>query len=297
MSKSAPKLWYNLLYAFSIELGFKSVSGHPCLFIRMTVVDGTTIIIVIGIFGDDLLVAGNSVLEITKVRDLMNKRLILTDQGELEYYLGVEVSKIDQNILLVHQTGYAKKVLERFKMTDCKQVKTPLSRELNLSLMDSPDEVDPELQSENRAIVGSLMYLYQWTRPDVGFTVTFLLRYLHKSGEKHLQAAKHALRYLKGTVKLGIRYTRYLTRLRARDQSLNVLYSLSDTDFAGCKDTSRSTTGYMILMNGGVVAYYSGGQTTVALCTAMAETIALAKTAVKIKHMRAILFDLQCRQA
>ena len=60
-SKSASKLWYNCLYAFIIELGFKSVAGHPCLFIRMTVVDGATIIIVIGIFVDDLLVAGNCV--------------------------------------------------------------------------------------------------------------------------------------------------------------------------------------------------------------------------------------------
>ena len=52
----------------------------------------------------------------------------------------------------------------------------------------------------------------------------------------------------------------------------------------------------MILMNGGVVAYYSGRQSTIALCTAMAETIALTKLVVKVKHMRAILFDLQCRQ-
>ncbi len=61
--------------------------------------------------------------------------------------------------------------------------------------MDSPDEVDPEIQSEYRATVGSLMsrYLYQWTRPDLGFAVTFLSRYLHKPGEKHLQAAKHAV--------------------------------------------------------------------------------------------------------
>jgi hypothetical protein len=51
----------------------------------------------------------------------MNKRFILIDQGELEYYLGVEVLKLDENTLLLHQTGYAKKVLERFKMTDCKQ--------------------------------------------------------------------------------------------------------------------------------------------------------------------------------
>jgi hypothetical protein len=160
----------------------------------------------------------------------MNKRFILTDQGELEYYLGVEVSKIDQNTLLLHQTGYAKKVLERFKTTDCKPVKTPLSRELNLSLMDSPDAVDPDLQCEYRAIVGSLMYLYQWTPPDLGFAVTFLSRYLHKPGEKHLQAAKHVLRYLKGTVEVGIRYTRDLTRLRARDQSLNVCQTVTLQD-------------------------------------------------------------------
>jgi hypothetical protein len=67
-------------------------------------------------------------------------------------------------------------------------------------------------------------------------------------------------------------------------------------DASHCKDTSRSTSGYMILMNGGVVAYYSGRHSTVALCTAMAETIALAKLVVKIKHIRVILFDLQCRQ-
>jgi hypothetical protein len=253
-------------------------------------------IVVIGIFVDDLLVTGNSADEIAKLKERMNKRFLLSDQGELEYYLGVEVSKLDENTLLLHQTAYAKKVLERFNMTDCKIRKTPLPRDLNLSLMDSPDEVDPDIQSEYRAIVGSLMYLYQWTRPDLGFAVTFLSRYLHKPGEKHLTAAKHVLHYLKGTIDFGIRYTRDEARLLARDQKLNVLYGLSDSDFAGCKDTSRSTSGYMVLMNGGVVAYYSGRQSIVALCTAMAETIALTKLVVKIRHMRALLFDLQCRQ-
>jgi hypothetical protein len=295
-SKSAPKLWYNCLYQFVIELGFKSVAGHPCLFIRTTIVGGQIIIIVIGIFVDDLLVAGNSVKEINKLRERMNERFILTDQGQLEYYLGVEISRLDENTLLLHQTAYAKKILNTFNMSDCNPVKTPLPRDMNLSLMDCPDEVDPKLQREYRAIVGSLMYLYQWTRPDLGFAVTFLSRYLHKPGEKHFLAAKHVLRYLKGTIGLGIRYTRDLARLSIRDQKLNVLYALSDSDFAGCKDTSRSTSGYMILMNGGVVAYYSGRQSTVALCTAMAETIALAKLVVKVKHMRALLFELQCRQ-
>ena len=64
---------------------------------------------------------------------------------------------------------------------------------------------------------------------------------------------------------------------------------MADSDFAGCLDTGKSTTGYMIFMNGAVVAYYSARQSTVALCTAMAETIELTKLVVKVKHMLALM--------
>jgi hypothetical protein len=43
-------------------------------------------------------------------------------------------------------------------------------------------------------------------------------------------------------------------------------------------------------MNNGVVAYYSGRQSTVALCTAIAETIALAKLVVKVTRKHIILY-------
>ncbi len=98
---------------------------------------------------DELLVIGNSADEIAKVEERMNKIFRLSDQGEvgeLEYYLGVEVSTIDENTLLLHQTAYPRKVLARFNMTDCKIRKTPLPRYLKISLMDSPDEVDPDIQ-------------------------------------------------------------------------------------------------------------------------------------------------------
>ena len=295
-SKSAPKWWYKCLYSFLIEIGFKSVAGHPCLLIRITIVAGDMHIVVIGIFVDDLLVTGNLAASIEDVKTQMGNRFEFTDQGKLEYYLGVEVTQEDDHNLLLHQQGYIKKVLETFKMSECKSVSTPLPLNLDLSLKDSPEVVDTELQGEYRAIIGSLMYLYQWTRPDLGFAVTFLSRYLHRPGVKHMMAAKHTLRYLQGTKTLGIRYTRDLNRLSSRGHDLNVMYGLSDSDFAGCKDTSRSTSGYIVLLNGGPIAYYSGRQSTTALCTAMAETIALAKLVVKIKHLRALMHDLQVRQ-
>ena len=49
---------------------------------------------------------GNSASEINKVREVMNQRYRLTDQGHLEYYLGVEVIQPDANTLTLHQSEY-----------------------------------------------------------------------------------------------------------------------------------------------------------------------------------------------
>ena len=61
---------------------------------------------------------------------------------------------------------------------------------------------------------------------------------------------------------------------------------MSDCDFARYKVTSNSTSGYIALLHCGAIAYYSGRQTIVAACTAVAENTALAKLVVKIKDLR-----------
>ncbi len=184
-SKTAPKMWYKCLYECLISLGFKLVAGHPCLFIRVTFVDGKQITIVMAVFVDDLLVTGKDLVQIENVKQSVASRFALTDEGKLEYYLGTEVEYKDANTLVLHQKGYIKKILARFGMENCNPKTTPLDVDLNLSLQDCPDEVDAELQHNYRELIGSLMYLYQWTRPDIGYAVTFLSRYLHKPGEKH----------------------------------------------------------------------------------------------------------------
>ena len=47
---------------------------------------------------------------------------------------------------VVHQKGYAENLFEKFGMKDTNPVNTPLTPGIKLSLQDSPDEVDPELQ-------------------------------------------------------------------------------------------------------------------------------------------------------
>ncbi len=78
-----PLLWYKCLHEVFIELGFQSVAGHPCLFIRITNVAGKSVIVVMGIFVDDLLVTGNSVGEIAAIQEKMKRKFVLTDQDVL----------------------------------------------------------------------------------------------------------------------------------------------------------------------------------------------------------------------
>ena len=67
---------------------------------------------IFGIFVDDFVVTGNSASEINKVKEVMNERYRLTDQGHLEYYLGVEATQPDANTLMLHQAGYINKILD-----------------------------------------------------------------------------------------------------------------------------------------------------------------------------------------
>ena len=154
-SKSAPKWWYKCLYEYLIDIGFKSVAGHPCMLIHIVTGEEGVRIVAIGVFVDDLLVAGNVPLAVENLKQQMSTRFEFTDQGRIEYYLGVEFKQEDDKTLLLHQHGYIKKILETFNMTECKPVSTPLPVNLDLSLKDSPEEVDPKLQAEYRAIIGS----------------------------------------------------------------------------------------------------------------------------------------------
>ena len=76
-------------------------------------------------------------------------------------------------------------------------------------------------------------------------------------------------------------------------QKINNLYALSDSDFAGFSadfesfsHTARFTSGHVVIMNNGVIAWHFGCTTT-ALCTAMAWTFLLAEVAAKVKYLRA----------
>ncbi|RVW79052.1 Retrovirus-related Pol polyprotein from transposon TNT 1-94 [Vitis vinifera] len=81
--------------------------------------------------------------------------------------------------------------------------------------------------------VGRIMYAQVCTRPDIAYVVGMLGRYQSNSGIDHWKAVKKVLRYLQGTKDYMLTYK--------RTDNLEII-GYSDSDYAGCKDTRKSTS-------------------------------------------------------
>ncbi|TXG65900.1 hypothetical protein EZV62_007175 [Acer yangbiense] len=133
-----------------------------------------------------------------------------------------------------------------------------------------------------KQLVGSLMYLIA-TRPDMMFVTCLISRYMAKPMEIHLQAAKRALRYLKGTVNYGIHY---------KKGGDGELLAFTDSDYAGDMEDRKSTSGYVFLMSSSAVSWCSKKQPIVTLSTTEAEFVAATVCACQGVWMKRILKEL-----
>ncbi|KAL1569025.1 secreted RxLR effector protein 161-like protein [Salvia divinorum] len=113
--------------------------------------------------------------------------------------------------------------------------------------------------------IGSLMYAQVCTRPDLAFIVNMLGMYLSNPRMDHWKAAKRVMRYLQRTKD-------YMLTYRKSDHLEIIGYS--DSGFAGCQDSRRSTSGYVFLLAGGAISWRSAKQTLVAPSTMAAEFVA-----------------------
>jgi hypothetical protein len=139
-------------------------------------------------------------------------------------------------------------------------------------------------------MVGSLLHLACWTRPDISFAVSELSRFVSAPGQLHMAASKHLVRYIQGSSELGILYSKP-SNSGPMNQP-NVLWGFVDSDWAGCPDSRRSTTGFTLMLNGAAVAWKSKRQSVVALSSAEAEFIAASALVQEVIYTRRLLENL-----
>jgi len=267
--KQAPRAWNIKLDRSLKELGFIKCFSEQAVYKRGI---GKTAII-LGVYVDDLIVTGSEKQEIEMFKKQMTDKFEMSDLGLLSYYLGIEVDQ-QKDFSTLKQSGYAKKVLERFGMHDCNPSKVPMDLGTKLYDDKSGQRVDA---TKYRRIIGCLRYLVH-TRPDLAYLVGVASRYMEKPTTLHMLVVKKIVRYLRGTVDLGLVYT--------LGEKQEEIVGYSDSDNGGDLGGRRSTAGMAFYLNESLITWGSQKQKTVALSSCEAEFMAATAAAQQALWLR-----------
>ena len=201
------------------------------------------------------------------------------------YFLGMEILRDrGQKTIQLSQRKFATELLNKSGMTESKGTSTPSLAGLRLSKVGT--HLDTSMHPF-REVVGGLLYLAVCTRPDIAQAVGVVARYFNAPTGVHWTALRHILRYIKGTVDMGIIYS-------ASEPGMT---GYSDADYAGDIDTRRSTTGYAFMMNGGAVSWSSRLQDTVVASTDEPEYMAAAAAVKEALWIRKLLPEMDIETA
>ncbi|KAG1662847.1 hypothetical protein FOA52_010638 [Chlamydomonas sp. UWO 241] len=226
---------------------------------------------------DDMLLGGDK-LVVDRAKSGLGAKFTIKDLGAARLFLGMEVTR-DRVARTLTLTQYKMSVdlLHTFSMSKSKAVAVPMVA--GLDRLEGEPFVDG---SKYRSLVGSLMYLAVSTRPDLAHTATSLGRYSHSPTKPQWEAAQHVLRFLNGTVNLGIKFG------GGADHGL---VGFVDSDYAGDESDRKSRSGYVFLSGAGPISWSSVTQATVALSTCEAEYYAAGSAAKEALFLRQLMVD------
>ena len=163
-------------------------------------------VLIHALYADDFLNFSNNKDMYAKFRGQLKQRFDIKS-GDVGVYLGNKIGVESEKFnVSIDQSDYIDQLLVKFDMVTSHAVGTPMTG--RLSSQEKGDALSNEDKSSYRVIVGSLLYLSCWTRPDIAFAVSELSRFVSDPGQVHMQAAKRVLRYLAGTKDLGLKFTR-----------------------------------------------------------------------------------------
>nr|GEX01098.1 hypothetical protein [Tanacetum cinerariifolium] len=235
----------------------------PTLFIRRFVDD----ILVVHVYVDDIIFGSTHPRYTQLFSDLMKSRFKIPMIGKITFFHGLQVNQSPYGIF-INQSNYTLEILKKYGIESCDPVGTPMEIKDKLNLDQNGTPVDA---TKYRSMIGALMHLTS-SRPNIVHATCLCARYQAKPTEKHLKEVKRIFHYLQGTVNTGLWYM--------KDSGFK-LTGFSDADYAGCKDTFKSTSGEAQFLGEKLVSWSSKKQDCTALSTAEAEYVSLSNLFTK----------------
>jgi hypothetical protein len=253
--KQAPWAWYSWFATYLTTLGFIEAKSDTSLFIFRR----NSAMVYLLLYVNDILMTASSTELLRCTISALQREFAMKDLRPLHHFLGITVECRPDGLFL-HQRTYTLDILKRVVMADYKSCTTPVDLQAKLAGDSGPPVEDG---SQFQSIAAALQYL-TFTRPDIAYVVQQICLHMHDLQEPHLAAMKRILPYLQGTPDYGL-------LLRRSSGSDLVVYT--DTDWADCPDTRRSTPGYAVFLGDNLVSWSAKRQTVVFHSSAEAVSI------------------------
>lgn len=274
--KQAPRAWYKRFANYTSSIGFYQSKCYHYLFIYKK----DSHLAYLLPYVDDIILTTSSDALRKSIISLLNSEFAMKDLGHLNYFLGIAVTRHKHGLFLT-QKKYVEDILSRVDKSSCKTCPTPVDTKPKMSAAHSVPYEDPSLY---RSLAGALQYL-TFTRPNISYAVQQVCLFMHNPMDTHMHALRMILRYIQGTKHYGLHlYPSFTTSL----------LSYTNSNWSGCPDTRRSTSGYYVYLGDNLLSWSSKRQPTLSRSSAEAEYCGVANVVSESCWLRNLLLELQC---
>ncbi|KAK0572489.1 hypothetical protein LWI29_032276 [Acer saccharum] len=137
-------------------------------------------VVILVVYVDDIIISVSDVCGVEEVKTQLKKQFQTKDWGQLRYFLGIEVAR-GKNGLVLSQRKYTQGLFSEIHMLGSKPAKTPMDPNIHLD-----DEGSPEFEDKRRyrRLVDKLIYLTV-TRPDITFAMGAISQYMQNPKKVH----------------------------------------------------------------------------------------------------------------
>ena len=282
--KQSARCWNTTLDEYLKSVGYHKSNADGCIYVKSVKEANDRIsFVILGVYINDIIPVSNNPVLLKAEKGALCERFEMVDQGEIHYLLGMSIKRDREcRTLTISQTNYVEKVLRKVGTENCKPVSIRL--ELEIKFQQLSQGVEPFNVQTYQQAIGCLTYMLTATRLDISAAVGVLSQYMSRLSKDHWIGVKHVLRYLKGTLMYGVKYSAH--------EAEPELFGYSDTDWAGDIDIRRSTSGYVFQIGSSMVSWSSKKQATVAKSSNEAEYVALSSATQEAVWLRSLMGDL-----
>jgi hypothetical protein len=256
------------------KLSFFPSAADPCLFIKH-LKDKDTISFVI-IYVDDGGIIGKQET-INELMQSLAENFNIKGMGPLKHFVGCHIiENAAKDTIWVHQPKLLKDLQKKFGPTveSSRTYRTPAApRTIVMRPQEGDMLISPEKQTEYRSGVGMLLYLVKHSKPEISNAVRELTKVADGATSGHWQAMVRTIKYVLDTAHHGL-------KLKPNKRSgLFYLEGISDSEYAGDKDTRISVYGYQLYFCGAPISWKSKSGKSVTLSSTEAEYFATSEVA------------------